>query len=208
MRLYHFMKQEHGLSAIKTRKLRISRLRELNDPFELLSADLSNKQQREALTNFKNQLDNKKGLLCFCRSWHHPILWAHYAESHSGLCLGFDIPDYLPTNVHYVASRLAWPNIIDEAFVQRLLLTKFVHWSYEDECRIYTDLDIADNGNYFADFSDRLTLKQVIVGAKSNLTRMDLSAAVGRLMNIEIFKARAAFRTFRIVRNKNEFLWT
>lgn len=202
------MKQEHGLSAMKTRRLRISRLNELNDPFELLSADLSNKQQREALTNFKNKLDSKNGLLCFCRNWHHPILWAHYAENHSGLCLGFDIPDYLPTNVHYVASRLAWPNVLDEAFVQRLLLTKFVHWSYEDECRIYTGLDKADNGHYFADFGDRLTLKQIIVGAQSNLGREELSIVLGDLKNdVEMFKCRAAFRTFRIVRNRNESLW-
>lgn len=208
MRLYHFMKQEHGLNAIKTRKLRISRLTELNDPFELLSADLSSRPQRDALTNFKNQLANKNGLLCFCRSWHHPILWAHYAESHAGLCLGFDIPDNLPTNVSYITSRLSWPDTIDESFVQRILLTKFAHWSYEDEYRIYTRLDTEGDGNYFANFDINLTLRQVIVGAKSNLTRMDLSTVIGRLMNIEVFKARAAFRTFRIVRNRDESLWT
>ena len=33
------------------------------------------------------------GLLCFSRHWYSPALWAHYADNHKGMCLGFDIPD-------------------------------------------------------------------------------------------------------------------
>jgi hypothetical protein len=58
-------------------------------------------------------------------------------------------------------------------------------------------------------FYDSL-LKQVLVGAESQVTRSQVSDALGdhHGKNVEVFKVRAAFRSFQIVRNKNEKLWT
>lgn len=202
------MKQKYGLMALEARRLKISRLMELNDPFEFLGVDLSDPEKRGALQITKRQLSEKNGLLCFCKSWHNPVLWGHYAENHKGLCLGFEIPDELPTPIGYVTSRPLWPKTVDETFVQRLLFTKFIHWSYEDEYRIYASLETEENGLFFVNFSQSLSLRQVIVGAESCLSRRDLSMSLGSLANdVYAFKARAAFRTFRIVRNRVESLW-
>jgi hypothetical protein len=136
------------------------------------------------------------------------VLWSHYANNHRGLCLGFDIPDHLPRQVSYVNSRFNWPAVIDESFMVQLLFTKFSHWSYEDEYRVYTSLEDCESGLYYADFSETLTLKQVIVGASSTVTRAQLAGAMGDFFTeVEVFKARAAFKSFRVVRNKNARLW-
>jgi hypothetical protein len=61
---------------------------------------------------------------------------------------------------------------------------------------------------YFAEFSDKLSLKQVIVGAESTVTRQELAAALSDLaQTVEAFKARLAFRSFRVVRQQNPRLW-
>lgn len=116
--------------------------------------------------------------------------------------------DTYPMQVSYVNSRFAWPDTIDEAFMQRLLFTKFLHWSYEDEYRAYVSLDTPVDGMYYMDFSKDLVLKQVLVGSESSVTRDQISQALGDwASNVEAFKVRPAFRSFRMVRNRDETLW-
>lgn len=208
MRVYHFLNKEFGLKNLRERRLKIARIMELNDPFEFLGADLSDHDKRNALRQTKAQMSVGHGLLCFSRSWHNPVLWGHYADKHRGMCLGFDIPTDLLRQICYVKSRLTWPKIVDENFVQKLLFTKFLHWSYEDEYRVFLSLDTHIDGLYYADFSEKLVLRQVIVGAEADIARTEVMSALGNLStNTEVFKARAAFKSFRTVRNKNEALW-
>ena len=125
------------------------------------------------------------------------------------MCLGFDVPDLVLEQVRYVNSRFAWPAEVDENFTRNLLFTKFAHWSYEDEYRAYVSLQTAEDGIYYAPFSPELILRQVIVGAESTVTRAEIKAALGaHYLSIEVFKARAAFKAFRVVRNQNTKLWT
>src|SRR5687767_14278862 len=95
MRVYHLSNAEFALSNIALRRIKISRFSDLNDPFELLGANLKDKNYREAFRLTRDELHNDKGLLCFSRSWGNPVLWSHYADKHRGICLGFDVSDHL-----------------------------------------------------------------------------------------------------------------
>lgn len=208
MRLYYFTTAHFGLVAIRDRRLKIARLHELNDPFEFLSADQSDRERRVLLRQTKATLSETKGLLCFSKSWRNPVLWGHYAEKHRGIALGFDVPSSHAQQISYVNSRSTWPSEIGEPFIHQLLFTKFAHWSYEDEYRVYVHLDTQLNGLYFVDFSESLQLRQIIVGCESMLSRSDIESALAdRKKGIEVFKARPAFKSFRMVRNKDERLW-
>jgi hypothetical protein len=187
----------------------VARIDELNDPFEFLGVELSDPDFRKALTATKRDLSKGNGLLCFSKSWRHPMLWGHYADKHRGICLGFDTNGEKLGQVSYVNSRFPKPdNPRTEAFVKKLLFSKFAHWSYEDEYRFYVSLNEQENGLYFVPFSDELTLKQVIVGSESGVTRTELASALKELAaSVEQFKARPAFKSFRIARQKDERLW-
>jgi len=51
-------------------------------------------------------------------------------------------------------------------------------------------------------------LRQVIVGAESSISRQQLSEALGdKLQNVEQIKARLAFKTFSVVRQRKRTLW-
>ena len=181
---------------------------ELNDPFEFLGADLSDRNFRKGMRQVKAILSETKGLICFSKGFDNPVLWGHYADKHRGICLGFDIPDESLEEVIYVNSRIQPPAIIDEAFVKKLLFTKFIHWSYEDEYRSYVSLDESEDGIYYLDFSESMVLRQVIVGSESKITRSELADALGDLApQVETFQARPAFKSFRVVRNENARLW-
>jgi hypothetical protein len=137
------------------------------------------------------------------------MLWSHYADKHRGVCLGFDVNDEKLEHVSYLNARFPKPhNRMSQTFMQKLLYTKFAHWSYEDEYRLYVSLNDQENGLYFVPFSEELSLRQVIVGAESAVTRAQVSSALGpTASDVEQFKARPAFKSFRIVRQNDEGLW-
>lgn len=208
MLVYHYLCQEFALKNIRERRLKISRLTDLNDPFEFLGVDLTDPGFRELVARTKEELSRANGLLCFSRSWNSPLLWGHYADKHKGICLGFEIPNRLLRRVKYASTRLRKPKVPDEAFVKRLLFIKFEHWSYEEEYRLYVSLNKPEGEHHYAGFSEEMALREVIVGDQATATRADVLEAVGDLQDqVEVLKVRPSFKHFRVVRNQREESW-
>ena len=75
-------------------------------------------------------------------------MWAHYAEKHHGVCLGFDVPYDLVKKVIYRQSMLPYSfdlylyrGGIDEKKMLKILYTKYSGWIYEDEMLVQVNLD-------------------------------------------------------------------
>jgi len=215
MRLYHFLNSEYGLLNIRHRRLKIARISELNDPFEFLGVATKSASLRRRYQRLKDGLDEYMGLVCFSGNWNNPVQWGHYADRHRGLCLGFEVSAQAH-KVTYVSERLpARPSAMKsegpeaEAHVTEILTTKFEHWNYEDEYRLFPQLGKRDsNGLYFLEFDDQVELREVIVGHRSAISRADITQALGLLApRVTSYKARLAFRSFDVVRQKNDRLW-
>jgi hypothetical protein len=101
MRLYYLCPQQYGVSNLALRRLKIARLADLNDPFELLAMDLAEKGHRKVFRALKSELNKTKGLICFARSWQNPLMWGHYADRHTGMALGFDVDESFVKPVVY-----------------------------------------------------------------------------------------------------------
>jgi len=209
MRVYHLLTAENGLSDISLRRIRISRFADLNDPFELLAAHLGEKSFRTAVRNWRTELNATHGLLCFSKNWENPVLWSHYAAKHHGMCLGFELQDDLAQEVHYIKDRLPIrfkPNgpekRLDETFVRELLASKYEHWKYEEEIRVFLSLDPStiESGSYFFSFSDKLQLAEVILGPLCELPIAEVGNLVrGAYGRVPVTKARLAFKWFNVV---------
>ena len=127
-RVYKFLPEEWARDNIEKQRIKISRFCDLNDPFELSPFDLSNGDQRDALIHARKEFSGGgRGLLCFSFKWSNPLLWAHYADKHKGICLGFDLPDKDIRHVAYVSTRLPFPNPseLNERRAQDWLFPKF-----------------------------------------------------------------------------------
>lgn len=216
MRVYHFMSAKWGLAAIRHRRLKIATLDTINDPFELLGVDLSDVTHRRGLLATRDAIAKRRGMLCFSKDWRNPVQWSHYAEHHRGLCLEFEIPDALLKQVRYVADRdvdgmermlTGDPDAAQQA-TETLLSTKFLHWQYEQEYRVFAALETADAGLYFAPFSKDLRLSGVIIGAKSTVSRIEIRNALAGMSKVKLENARLAFKTFDVVLQKNPKRWT
>ncbi len=209
MRLYHLTTAEYALSNITLRRLKIARLGDLNDPFELIAAELKDREFRKAVKSWKDEFHDTIGLLCFSESWHNPVLWSHYADKHRGICLGFDIPDEYAIPVNYSKKRVAvrFQNNdqnqgLAPEFVNELLRTKYEHWVYEAERRMFLILDegTKEGGLFFYPFSTSLTLKEVIVGPHCDIPIDRIDNLVTKTNGpTEVTKARLGFTRFEVV---------
>lgn len=211
MRVYHFLPAQHAVEDIEKRQLKIAQLDDMNDPFELISLDLSDRDLRKAYRGFVGDMAQRFGVICFSKNWRNPVLWSHYADKHRGVCLGFDVPDQFLMEVNYagerlsnkIRSELAYGGL-NEKDMQEILTTKFKDWEYEDEVRVFLSLEDRDpeTGFYFKTFCDELLLRQVILGSRCSVAKTAVAGPLaGEANKVEITKARMAFTKFEVVRD-------
>jgi hypothetical protein len=84
----------------------------------------------------------KTGMCCFAGDPRSILMWSHYANNHTGVCLQFEVVKDLNTfleaiPVDYVDKHpiYNWVSDSDEQYRQ-ILLSKFSVWNYEKESRI------------------------------------------------------------------------
>lgn len=205
MIVYHFLNEKYGLDALKNERLKISRLSELNDPFEFLHIDSNNFGTRQILNKRKKHYNNKYGIICFSRNFSNPVQWAHYANSHKGICLAFDVAEENLIHIKYIKDKHngnTFKESLDfkgKDFVKFMLSHKFSHWRYEQECRVLIDLANMDNedGLIFESFSSNLKLVGIILGFRSTLSIKGLKKIKNcSYSNINIFKVQPSAGKF------------
>lgn len=208
MRVYHFLPAHHALDDIRTKRIKISEVDKLNDPFELWCSAQEDRELRKVLRNWKSEVAQKFGITSFCRHWHNPVLWSHYADRHHGMCLGFDVAEGLLKEVEYVGERLPLQLPPTQATMEKLLYTKYRDWCYEQELRAWLSLEERDpvTGHYFYGFDEKMQLREVIAGPLCDIPKTTIDAAVENYgQMIRVTKSRLAFRTFQIVEDRRGF---
>jgi hypothetical protein len=209
MRVYYFTPGQFAVSNIAFRRIKVARFADLNDPFELLGADLGDPKYRQAFRNTKETINKDRGLICLTRGWSNPVVWGHYADKHRGIALGLDIQNDMLNPVHYrrtpfkITIDLSGPKPrLERSVVDKMLRTKFADWKYEDELRVFVSLDhnTKEEGHYFVTFDHNVMLREVILGARCELPIDRLRQLVtGFQPAVSVTKARIAFRSFRVV---------
>jgi hypothetical protein len=144
---------EQELSAISKNYLWCSGYKPLNDPMEgvygvslwLAKQPTLNRLGREILGQKRSV-----GVCCFSDTFDNELMWAHYAENYTGMCIAYSTKQLmagLGDNVHVV--RVSYdgnPPRIGEADVgspqqaaRRILSHKKACWSYEREWRFLVE---------------------------------------------------------------------
>jgi hypothetical protein len=215
MRLYHFLSAENALDDLKNKRVKISIIEKLNDPFEYQAGFVKpNRALRDQFARFKKNISNEFGIFCCSKTWHNPLLWSHYASKHTGIALGFNMPNSKAIEVTYSKNRPLFTSDSlskksdNTEYLGKLSKTKLSSWSYEEEVRFVYPLNTLqfDNGHYFNTFDDQMILKDVIIGCNSDITRNAILTAMKGYKNIMVIWSRMAYKSFRIVRNQQKVL--
>ena len=106
------------------------------------------------------------GVVCFSRKPNNPTMWAHYANNHRGICLGFEdfsdanYPDVLMSGEVKYQKDLPVVRYFGEEpkkMIYNIFFNKFEDWKYEQEFRL-----VADAGVTLA--FNPAVIKEVILG--------------------------------------------
>jgi hypothetical protein len=193
-------------------RIRASTFDKVNDPFELLCARQTDQEGRRHFAALYDHWVRTLGFVSFSDNWKSPLMWGHYAQNHTGVCLGIEIPDKRVLQVNYQPDRLEMlinmsplEAATDSEIIKQVVTTKFKEWSYEREWRYISKLEHKDQdtGFYFVEFSPDFELREIIAGARCERSLTDIRRQVfGNTAVISLFKVRAAFETFSMVRQK------
>ena len=135
------------------------------------------------------QIISRIGTTCFSQTYLEPLMWSHYSNSHSGICIGFNLMKlYLSLKENEKA--LAKINYVEtfepiEYFsnpfnsIHKWLNTKSKNWEYEREIRlIFTNTDLNNNLENFISF-DTNSIDEVIFGL--NFSFEDNNASIKKI---------------------------
>ena len=123
--------------------------------------------------------------------------------------MGFDVLDSLLAEVRYTNDRLAIrfegdgpKKRLEKHFVTELLITKYIHWEYEEEVRVFVRLEDEhlEAGSYFCPFDKTLALREVILGPLCTLPIEQVRALVRSTYDdVTVIKSRLAYKWFSVV---------
>ena len=212
MRAFHFTAASYALEDLRHQRLKVARIVDLNDPFEFLCGDLGDPKARDAFHKFKTYQSKRSGVLCFTQGWRNPLMWSHYGDRHKGAALEFELNDELPETVTYEAKRFPFDvpsHTRQRRFYRRTrsshLLDQVGTLKYERELRVSTRLSdcVIEKDLYFEPFSKDMKLVGLILGPFCELTAEQVRNAVPSGVQIRLRRARLAFRSFNVVRDRS-----
>ena len=188
------LRNKDALRAEYDRDKAIGRTRESFKAYKVRMRDIHRQIVPEVASKVSHQFDASRhtmidrlskivGVICFSSVPDSLLMWAHYAHSHTGLVIGFDVlhPVFVETPriaaVTYSHMRpiisLGGTPISHEAAGWKALITKSTEWEYESEWRTTTLLrntaHVERNGRieFFASMPAK-AIKSVILGARAS----------------------------------------
>lgn len=151
--------------------LGFSKLSDYNDPFEsefstflhitntekrlsFMASDVMNKNEPDIWNSYERIVDwiksyfSSQRVTCFSRSPVEPLMWAHYADKHKGVCYWFDKTVF---DEKYTSGEVVYSSSLPklhlefgvtknnevERCLENIILTKSQAWAYEKEFRFY-----------------------------------------------------------------------
>jgi len=201
---YHFLPARHAIEDLERERIKISIINALNDPFELLPS-LKGKsfKARQPYHRLRRRVSSKYGLLCFSNTWQEQLLWAHYADGHKGIAIGFKSLKRKPFEVTYVSEldrvklELTDNQKTNEDLYCSLAAKKYIGWKYENEYRILVPLE-HKSCPHFLNFDGELKVEKIVLGCKFNKEDKEYMSKLALKFKAELIDTREAWEGYKI----------
>lgn len=233
---YHYTKYKVGIDDILIdNTLQFSNPKVFNDPFDcnerLLKIESNEKdvddtisnlflkpsrqKRREIKRKFYDPIRiqevikkerNRYKLACFSEFSNETLMWSHYADKHSGICIGFDFPHkyedkFILCPVKYLDVLKSIDGMTD---VYRVIIywltTKSIRWEYEHEIRAITKCKTSENHELVK--FDPKYIKEIIFGC--NVTDKEVKEGINKIRKSGLNLDRITIKRMRI--DENNFL--
>jgi hypothetical protein len=206
--LYYYSPASYLFENLALKRVKVSRITDLNDPYEVFAINRRSKKAAQQLEEWRRQTNTELGVVCLSKNEWNPVMWAHYADRHRGVCYRFEVSEARLCEVNYLCE----PEKVD--VVDRLsefdrtdwlMSHKSYEWSYEKETRMVVKLSdaIHDGGFYFKCFSDTFLLRGIRLGMSCRVSPEAVRAASAAAnLDIKVSKMKMSSTSFRIIENR------
>ncbi len=165
---------------------------DFNDPFEFhLKEEIWSNKQKEVKVNHVESYENREkiknlvskfGVVCYGSVDDSKLMWSHYADSHKGMCLVFEIPK---ENIEFGLVKVEYSEEIPSAYFDvdhadnwthliKIVKTKSIEWQYEKEFRqVFMEKKVYEN------YPGKLI--EIIFGSQTS--RMDIDLVMDIIKN-------------------------
>jgi hypothetical protein len=207
---YHFLSSENAIKNLERKRIKVSTIDTLNDPFEFMPYKKYPFQKRQEFNKVYRAVSRKWGILCFSQTWKEQLLWAHYADKHKGIALGFEIPEgeLFKVTYSYIEDRTKIELTDDKNYNEQKLLDlakiKFHEWEYEKEFRLLVLLGDCkkDKDGHFISFGNNLKLREIVLGCRFNYNKhRRIISDLARQLGGDIIATRPAWKYYFINRS-------
>lgn len=195
------------LDIINNKRIYMPSFDELNDPFEsyLVNFDLS--YAGSSITSaagerpaFIDDIFKPYGILSLTDNCKNQVMWASYSNMYKGICLGFEnLPKVKP--IKYIEKNHSIPkldseNKIKDKDIEKILMTKYNNWKYEQEYRLLSKDKFYNIEKY---------LKLIIIGHRidEHIKEMLYRECINN--NIEVYTTYIDYIRNRIIIKKYPF---
>jgi len=202
--LYKYIDLSGGIALIENKTFKFSNPKDFNDPFDLYEElidfsqhkiipklPMSRKEKRKVVTvsdktRIKTlkyewkKIKNDFGISCFSRTYKNILMWSHYAQKHTGICIGFYVDANLLLDDTIFAFGVKYENDFEplpfnsldrnallKAATQYLSL-KAIFWKYEEEIRLISFDYFKSNKDGFMKFEKYAEIREVYFGLKTS----------------------------------------
>ena len=125
------------LDIILNKRLYGCTYQELNDPMEghfLYPTQLAPQLKPILIDKLKSKLICSPSI-----DYNIGLMWSHYANSHTGCCIGFELGETKKWKKLEVEYKDTLPSCASLNDIEQVLKTKSSHWGYEKEVRFIKD---------------------------------------------------------------------
>jgi hypothetical protein len=152
----------------------------------------------DVIAGFKRR-STEFGVSCFSQDWDVPLMWSHYAQSHKGICVEYQVhpmkmnrySEDLYFGQHYVRYTTELPTLCltevlfsPHQVLSSILATKHADWSYEREWRL---IHYAAKGKMVS-APKAMEISAIIVGLDFNMANMAEVVEKATQLNIPVYK--------------------
>jgi hypothetical protein len=168
-----------------------------------------------------NNLNTHLGILSLTRRWDSTLMWAHYTNSHKGLCIGFDSKNPFFSDYRQIADKekIFMPVTYREERIQvpiekgvtidfQVVLSKSKDWEYEEEERLLVMLRQANKVIPAKPFDICLyriphnLVKEIIVGVNFPNDKFEMVKEFCTERKIDLFKCKISETKYDMEREK------
>lgn len=188
-----------------------------NSPQDIIAkfAEFQINDFKRVINDIRNTWKNEMGIICLSESFDSIQMWAHYAENHHGIVVGFDMDELVEdkqtiVKVEYNNEMISLPitgipekldkcvegNLLD------MLKRKETNWAYEKEVRLYVELQEKDNdGNYYIKILPSC-IKSIYLGLRSEEMSNFIAASFKQkqeFKHLKLYQMKKHDSAFRLI---------